>query len=326
MKHLSATMPVSVQIVDSISKISDELPSDPIHLAHESHIFILDSLLLNNFDQTDLSRLKGENGKFFLMVHYLDLIDPKNASSANAQQQKNLLPSFDGFIVTSQYSRNMLVKHGISPDKISVITPGIDPIFRSSHQRQNDGSVKILTVSSLINGKGMIELLSILEDLSDLHWTWQIVGETRLDENFSATFKERIQKSTVRTRIILTGAVDQKKLAENYRQSDIFITPSQFESCSMVTMEAMAASLPILAYAVGGLSELVQVEKNGFLVDNFDRDNFKRALVRLIQDADLRQRFGRMSQTFSRKFPGWEESMDKLKSFLTNFVSSKQLS
>jgi glycosyltransferase involved in cell wall biosynthesis len=57
-------------------------------------------------------------------------------------------------------------------------------------------------------------------------------------------------------------------------------------------LEAMAASLPVVATAVGGVSEVVVAEETGLLVRAGDPDALAAALRRLAEDPDLRRRMG----------------------------------
>ena len=76
------------------------------------------------------------------------------------------------------------------------------------------------------------------------------------------------------------------------RQSDIFWIPSLWENCPYSCLEAMAAGRAIVSSDAGGLPELVQHEQNGLIAKTSDHDEFREALLRLIGDAELRERLG----------------------------------
>jgi glycosyltransferase involved in cell wall biosynthesis len=80
------------------------------------------------------------------------------------------------------------------------------------------------------------------------------------------------------------------------RTSDIGVLSSNSESLSNAIIEYMVAGLPVLCTDVGGNSELVQDGLNGFLVPSGDPKRLADAVVRLVNDPELRLRMGRESR------------------------------
>lgn len=73
---------------------------------------------------------------------------------------------------------------------------------------------------------------------------------------------------------------------------DLFVLPSHSEGVSLALLEAMAAGLPVIATAVGGLPEVVTDGDNGLLVPPEDPEALATALERLLEDPALAQRLG----------------------------------
>jgi glycosyltransferase involved in cell wall biosynthesis len=74
--------------------------------------------------------------------------------------------------------------------------------------------------------------------------------------------------------------------------ADIFTLPSRYEGNPMSVMEAMAAGLPVVATAVGGVPELVEESVSGFLTPNEDLEALVTAFQCLVDSAELRRRMG----------------------------------
>ena len=74
--------------------------------------------------------------------------------------------------------------------------------------------------------------------------------------------------------------------------SDIFALLSRSEGLPNVVLEAMAASLPVVASAVGGSPEVVRDQVTGFLVENEDANAAAAHILRLLSDSSLRERMG----------------------------------
>ena len=77
---------------------------------------------------------------------------------------------------------------------------------------------------------------------------------------------------------------------------DVFILTSQFEGLPLTIIEAMFAKLPIIATDVGGIGELVQNEKNGFLVSADNCEELVESMKDLIENPGKRIKMGKESQ------------------------------
>ena len=74
-------------------------------------------------------------------------------------------------------------------------------------------------------------------------------------------------------------------------QSDIFLLPTLHETLSIATLEACKAKLPIVCSNTGGLSEIVQNNFNGFLVNKHSVLEFIIAIDKLLNPT-LRENMG----------------------------------
>lgn len=87
----------------------------------------------------------------------------------------------------------------------------------------------------------------------------------------------------------------EQALVEFYQLASIFVIPSAIEAQSLVTMEAMACGLPIVAANAGALPELVKHNKNGFLVSPFKPEEYAQYLVILLTNDLLRKEMSKKS-------------------------------
>jgi L-malate glycosyltransferase len=79
-------------------------------------------------------------------------------------------------------------------------------------------------------------------------------------------------------------------------RTDLVCHPARMEGLPNAVMEAMAASRPIVATAVGGTPELIQDGVHGLLVPPEDPGALAVALIKLLADRDLRARLGRAAR------------------------------
>jgi glycosyltransferase involved in cell wall biosynthesis len=85
--------------------------------------------------------------------------------------------------------------------------------------------------------------------------------------------------------------------------SDLFVLPTLTEALPTVLAEAMAARLPIVASAVGGIPEMVADGENGFLVPPSQPSELSRACIVILSDQPTRRRMGESGwRTVNQKF------------------------
>jgi glycosyltransferase involved in cell wall biosynthesis len=89
-----------------------------------------------------------------------------------------------------------------------------------------------------------------------------------------------------------------------YKMCDAFILPSSYETFSLVTFEAAASGLAILAAPVSGVRELIEDGRNGFLISR-DPEMIAERLARLAADAELRASLGAAARESALGF-SWE--------------------
>jgi glycosyltransferase involved in cell wall biosynthesis len=89
-------------------------------------------------------------------------------------------------------------------------------------------------------------------------------------------------------KITFLGFINEKQIAEELQQADIFVLTSYVEGVPVSAMEAMAVGVPVVATNVGGTSELIQEGISGLLVRPSDVDTVYAALRKLITNFDLR--------------------------------------
>jgi glycosyltransferase involved in cell wall biosynthesis len=88
----------------------------------------------------------------------------------------------------------------------------------------------------------------------------------------------------------------QAEVERFYQMADVFVLPSRLEGLPNALLEAMACGLPVVATAVGGTPEVIKDNGNGVLVPPNDESALSSAMLRLIQNPALTQRFGKAAR------------------------------
>jgi glycosyltransferase involved in cell wall biosynthesis len=94
----------------------------------------------------------------------------------------------------------------------------------------------------------------------------------------------------------------RQDIADLLGASDILIMPSREESFPQVILEAMSCSLPVVAYDVGGVKELIEDNTNGIIVSSGNIKEFSEAVKTLINKKDEAKRLGENGKVKSLGF------------------------
>lgn len=86
-------------------------------------------------------------------------------------------------------------------------------------------------------------------------------------------------------------------LADFYRAADVFIMPSRCETFGMVAAESMACGTPVVAFSVGGLTDVIAENEGGILVPSEDSSAMASAIQHLLEDDEKRLKLGSIAES-----------------------------
>jgi phosphatidyl-myo-inositol dimannoside synthase len=101
-------------------------------------------------------------------------------------------------------------------------------------------------------------------------------------------------------RVRFLGKVAREEMYRFYSAGDLFVFPGISESLGMVYLEAQSCGLPVVAFADGGVPEVVADEISGYLVRPFDVRGFNQAIARLMDDSGMRRQMGKAASNYVR--------------------------
>ena len=218
-------------------------------------------------------------------------------------------------IAVSQGVRDyLLAQVGLDPAKVRVVTNGVDIAAIEAARpgplvRRELGLPEASPVIGLVGrldhwGKGHKELFEAMARLRPEYPLHALIvgGGRRIDE-----------VQALAASLGLAGQVHflgpRRDVPDLLNAMDIFVLPSHSEGVSLALLEAMAAGLPVIATAVGGLPELVTDGKTGLLIPPRDADALARALNRLLSDPALAKQLGTNARAHVRE----HFSLDRLR-------------
>ena len=130
--------------------------------------------------------------------------------------------------------------------------------------------------------KGLVQVLEALARAE--HWSLLVAGE-----GDQSRYRELAASLGVADAVHWLGVVPDVERV--YDAADTLVTPSSYETFSLVAFEAAASGLPIVATPVNGVKELIEDGRNGLLVER-DPGEIAARLNRLAADPELRMRLG----------------------------------
>lgn len=190
----------------------------------------------------------------------------------------------DAIIAVSEF-----IAHQLPGKQVHVVYSGVRSSEHIHRTRSNPrDSLTIGTACRIIEAKGVRELISAFAGLNRQFPSLRLEVAGAGPEQ-EILFKAAQEQGIARA-VRFLGWVDD--LRPVLRAWDVFALPSYEEALPIAILEAMAEGLPVVATDVGGIPELVENERTGFLVRPGDVDGLRMALRRLVESSDLRREFG----------------------------------
>jgi len=156
----------------------------------------------------------------------------------------------------------------------------------------------ILSVGRLEKEKRVEVTLRALPEIvakTDAHFIIAGIGKLQ------SALQQLAKSLGVSDHVTFTGFVPDEDMPDLYKTADVFVTAGIAELQSIVTMEAMASGLPVVAVNAVALPELVHDAENGFLFDAEDSTALARGVVTLLSDEALYSRMSKASLAIIQK-------------------------
>jgi glycosyltransferase involved in cell wall biosynthesis len=221
------------------------------------------------------------------------------------------LPRADQVLTSAAAFVEQLVQKNVPLQKIHVQHMPVRPFApvpemqkrELRHRLGFDDRVRVLLcVGRLSREKGQIDLVRAFPRIREL------VGDSLLRMVLVGDGPERPRIEELCRSLNLSGVVvlagQQNEVDPYYGIADVFILPSLSEGCPNVLLEAMAAGVPVVATAVGGVPEVATSGRDAILVRKHDVAGLASATVELLKDRELRDRLSSCARgIISRKTP-----------------------
>lgn len=223
------------------------------------------------------------------------------------QRELNLARASDALITHTLHHRDEVCRlWHLPPSAFAIVPHGIAlPDARELRPPSDRRAIEVLFVGRLEHRKGIDTLLAAIPPLLAAcpALRFQLVGYDP-----SGYWQQRFlleHPGLPADRVCFAGCLSTADLRAAYRNCDLFVAPSRYESFGLIYVEAMAWGRPVIGCRVGGVPEVIADGETGFLLPPDDAGALVTAVLNLAGDEALRTRLGaaaraRVERLYSR--------------------------
>jgi len=190
-------------------------------------------------------------------------------------------------------------------ERLTYVAPGIYPeefVFSGKARRNirrewKAGKTPVIMTAAMfrndVKTRGLVYLMERLGELFRKGKRFRLVvaGDGEMREALHALARRELPGQ-----VEFLGLVPRTELRFFYSAADLFAFPGINESLGMVFLEAQSVGLPVVAFDNDGLPEVVARDETGFLVEPFHDKAFREAIVKLLDDRELRRSMGERAE------------------------------
>lgn len=234
--------------------------------------------------------------------------------------QREIVLHSNKTVAVSNFVKNLLIDETFADDKhIEVIYNGVDPELYKKHLVSDSISrpVNLISTSRIVRSKGLFVLIDALQILSDSNWRLSLMG----DGEDMAELQKYVVAKGLSSKVNFIGRVLPEKIAEYLLDADIFVLPSiRIEGFPMTVIEAMMASVPVVASKIGGIVDAVDDGITGYLVKPGDVESLTQTLEKLLYNKDARETMGANGRIKAIKEFSLDTMLDKYEAVITALI------
>jgi glycosyltransferase involved in cell wall biosynthesis len=238
------------------------------------------------------------------------------------RHQLNLLHEARGVLAQTPSERAFLLEHGLTADRICLVSPGVDPAAarRANGQRlrrkYNVTGPMILSLGVLGPDKGTPHLLAAAQRLweEDRHLTVVLLGPRQDSVRRSLALLPEQARAFCR----YLGEVPEEEKWDAMDAAGVVAMPSRTESFGIVFLEAWACGKPVIGARAGAVPDVIRDGVDGLLVEFGDIAGLAEALRKLLDDPALSADMGRRGRekvhqtyTWDHQYTRWRAAVDQ---------------
>jgi len=299
--------PLPIPLSFRAKKVIVEFNPDIIHFHHP---FLLSSSAIMYAKKLGIPKILTIHTQYEQYAYYIYLIPERVTQEAIKMIISNLAYKTDCITTPSASMKELIEGYGIK-NRIEVIPNAIHLIsfreddelkrteIKKKYHLKEDDKI-ILFVGRIASEKSIdkiIKALAIVKRRSIGKEKLLIVGNgPAMDE-----LKQLTRTLKLEEEVIFAGTVSYEEIQHYYKMAYVFTITSTTETFGIVTIEALASGVPVLAIKAPGAVDILTDGLDGLLVDN-DTRKFADALEKIIRKPELRGKLSKGALKTSEKY------------------------
>lgn len=213
-----------------------------------------------------------------------------------------------GFVCVSKYEVRALRELGFSTSKLHLVYNGTnaEAFYYAPKNYEVEKPLKLLFVGRLAVQKGLPYLIDAVKDIPNNQVQLSIVGDGELAEELQT----KVLKNNAKHIQFLGFVKDVRALIA---QHHVLVVPSLWEVFGISISEGMAMGKAIIATRVGGIPELIQDGKGGYLCPPADAAALQKAIIKLEEKPQNITAFGAFNREYFETNFSFERTIEGFK-------------
>jgi glycosyltransferase involved in cell wall biosynthesis len=232
----------------------------------------------------------------------------------------------DAVIVSTEKEKDeLLYNYAVDPNKVQVVPPGVEfstlnkkpqKKMRQKYRLPEKGTI-LLCLGRMVPAKGYHHAISSLAELKKTYrepvYLALFGGSTHPTAKEEIEYRQfletKVKELGLESDVMFRPSVPHDQVHEVFSCADIFLMSSEHEPFGLVTIEAMAMKLPVIAANSGGSLNLIIHNQRGILVNFHQHQRVAAYILSLIKDSDLYQKITEAGYKFvKREFDWYQKS------------------
>tara|TARA_B100001769_G_scaffold245022_1_gene214536 strand:- start:8 stop:1090 length:1083 start_codon:yes stop_codon:yes gene_type:complete len=262
------------------------------------------------------------NKKKICLIHSKE-INHKKGSWLN-KRVLNVLNNIEYVVANSNFTKNLAIDLGVLSEKIIVINPGIDPVYKVPQdlmKKAEDifGAKKnrLITVSRFDKRKNHEKVIMALRNLKEIYpdIIYLCIGYGDEEDNI----KKLVEQLNLGNQVIFLKNISNDLKNALVASSNIFIMPSiidkkSVEGFGIAFVEAAQFGVPSIGGKDGGASDAIIHEKTGLICDGNSLEDISASVDTLLKDRKYKE-YGKLAKKNSKNFY-WDKIIENYKRIL----------
>ncbi len=307
---LRLPLPVDIPTALPVSPFVDQLiPKLKLDIIHTHHPVLLGQTAAAKARDYNLPLVFTFHTQYQEYTHYFPFPQEQVQEFIKSRVMswlRDFMRKCQHIVIPSESMRSILVNDYGLVDRFTVIPTGIDitPFKEAnaaairSQWNWNDDKI-IISAGRLAEEKNWVTLLNAfaLAQKSQPNIRLVLLGDGPQAE----ALRQLVGELGITERVTFTGNVPFTEMPMYLKAADLFAFASITETQGLVTLEAMAAGLPVVAVDASGTRDILEDGKQGLLVQN-DANDLANGIVKVIENPSLMSKFKSAALRTSRAY------------------------